>query len=409
MKLLLRNFFSVLFCLFTVFLISPNQVQAQAACNVRANIYTNNLDPQGSEKYYIEIFVDGSPEVNYTAVSEMNSSSIEHAFTYPVGGTSNYRIPRAPDGTPQWQEINKNAVPGGATLRVKIVPTANKNQTLCTVEIPFSSATPKEIGVQGAERCNMAVKVTRIPGGAYKLGLMIDQRNLMENKEYQLEMLYFDWGRPIVPIRHTFTKNNANFLTAVFDFDSGYEGKTHQLEFLRKNFGDVPGCPRFQDIHFPVGPIVTPPAGSGNDFFLPWNDGGSGIDPEAKGPSIPDFTLCGHIKPQTPERDACEACSATGADGKPTGIYSAIGCVKVDQKSMLRQLIQVLLGVSGLIALLSILAGAFLYTTSQGDTNKIKQAKELITAAVMGLFFIIFSTIILDFITVQVLRIPGLS
>jgi hypothetical protein len=132
--------------------------------------------------------------------------------------------------------------------------------------------------------------------------------------------------------------------------------------------------------------------------------------PDVTGASIAEFTLCGQLSGD--QKAACEACSFQGTSGdvtKPTHIYSAIGCIPVDEKGFLRQMIQVLLSVSGMIALLSILAGAFLLSTSQGDANQVKKAKELITAAVSGLLFIIFSTIILDFIGVQILRIPGLS
>lgn len=123
--------------------------------------------------------------------------------------------------------------------------------------------------------------------------------------------------------------------------------------------------------------------------------------------SLEKFALCEAIlDPQ--EKTACEQCVGT-EPGKVAGVYTAVGCIQTEEKGFIRQMIQLLLSVSGLIALLSILAGAFMLSTSQGDSNQVKKAKELITAAVSGLLFIIFSTIILDFIGVQILRIPGLS
>lgn len=145
--------------------------------------------------------------------------------------------------------------------------------------------------------------------------------------------------------------------------------------------------------------------------------GGAEIDPtEAlEKQLIEDFNLCKQIPVNTPQRAACVACVTQGLtendelQSRPTAVYTALGCIKIEETSFLHQVIRLLLSVSGLVALLSILAAAFLLSTSQGDSNKVKQARELITAAVSGLFFIIFSTIILDFIGVQILRIPGLS
>lgn len=90
-------------------------------------------------------------------------------------------------------------------------------------------------------------------------------------------------------------------------------------------------------------------------------------------------------------------------------IYTAVGCVRVDGPGLAADLIKILLGVAGMASFLSIIAGAFIFTTSRGESGKIKQAKELITAAISGLLFIIFSIIILEYIGVTILHIPGLG
>jgi len=46
--------------------------------------------------------------------------------------------------------------------------------------------------------------------------------------------------------------------------------------------------------------------------------------------------------------------------------------------------------------------------TAAGDKRKLQGGKELLTAAVSGLFLIIFSVFILDLIGIRILRIPGL-
>ena len=90
-------------------------------------------------------------------------------------------------------------------------------------------------------------------------------------------------------------------------------------------------------------------------------------------------------------------------------IFTAVGCVRVSGKDLAADLIKLTLGIGGGVALLSFLAAAFKLTTSHGDTTKVKEAKELLTASVSGLLFLIFSVIILEFVGVTILHIPGLG
>lgn len=119
-----------------------------------------------------------------------------------------------------------------------------------------------------------------------------------------------------------------------------------------------------------------------------------------------DFDYCLQV-PDDGQRDACNTCIGQGDPGEY--IFSAVGCVRVSGKGLAEDLIRLLLGIAGGAAFLSILAAAFKLTTSKGDTNQVKEAKELILAAVSGLLFMIFSIIILDFIGVEVLHLPGLG
>jgi len=88
------------------------------------------------------------------------------------------------------------------------------------------------------------------------------------------------------------------------------------------------------------------------------------------------------------------------------GIWTAVGCIKAQPQDIVAQLVQIGLGVAGGIALLMMLAAAFLFSTSQGDPKRTNQARDLLTSAVIGLLFIIFSVTILQFIGVTILRIP---
>lgn len=120
---------------------------------------------------------------------------------------------------------------------------------------------------------------------------------------------------------------------------------------------------------------------------------------------IADFTFCGQLPAGSAQREACMKCDPDNGDN----LYTAIGCIRLDEKGFARDFITIAFSIAGMIAFLSILAASFLFTVSQGDSGRVKEAKELMTAAISGLLFIIFSIIILDFIGVQLLRIPGLS
>ncbi len=99
--------------------------------------------------------------------------------------------------------------------------------------------------------------------------------------------------------------------------------------------------------------------------------------------------------------------------GFKPGIYTAVGCIPATvygeegEGNLITSLVRIGLGIAGGVALLMILAGAFMFTTSQGDPKRASEARELITSAVLGLVFIIFSVTLLQFIGVTVLHIPG--
>ncbi len=148
-----------------------------------------------------------------------------------------------------------------------------------------------------------------------------------------------------------------------------------------------------------------------------YNRSGSNTEAsDSKKTPIAAFGYCQQV-PEGNQRAACESCLLSGGaeisshgnlDPKDT-IYTAVGCLNITQSGLAADLIRLILGIAGGLALLFILVAAFTFSTSRGDSNKIKTAREQITAAVAGLFFIIFSIIVLNFIGVQILRIPGLS
>lgn len=109
------------------------------------------------------------------------------------------------------------------------------------------------------------------------------------------------------------------------------------------------------------------------------------------------FRLCRQAGDQ---EDICLACSAAG------GVWTALGCIPTNADQMIQVIIRIGLLIAGGIATLIILAGSFMLSVSQGDPQKTTEAKEMITAAIIGLVFIIFSVSILQLIGVQILQIP---
>ena len=65
------------------------------------------------------------------------------------------------------------------------------------------------------------------------------------------------------------------------------------------------------------------------------------------------------------------------------------------------------LGIGGGVVLLMILAASFKLTTSKGDPKATEEAKEMITNAIGGLLFILFSVVLIRTIGRGLLQIPG--
>lgn len=100
--------------------------------------------------------------------------------------------------------------------------------------------------------------------------------------------------------------------------------------------------------------------------------------------------------------------TCTTSDGK-RGINSAIGCIPINANTdFLRFLLQWGMGVAGGFAVLLILYASFIFITSSGDKYKIKAGRELLTAAITGILFLIFSVFLLRVIGIDILGITQL-
>ncbi len=66
-----------------------------------------------------------------------------------------------------------------------------------------------------------------------------------------------------------------------------------------------------------------------------------------------------------------------------------------------RKMINVAIGVIGLVAVIVIVVGAFQYTVSQGDPSRIKKAKDTIMYGIIGMVLAILSFAIVNFVLTE--------
>lgn len=95
-------------------------------------------------------------------------------------------------------------------------------------------------------------------------------------------------------------------------------------------------------------------------------------------------------------------------EGACTSIDTALGNIDVSGPgSFIKSLFALLLSLSGGTALLLIIISGYRIMVAQGDPEKLKGAREMLTSAIIGLLFVIFSVTILQILGVDILHIPG--
>ncbi|RJR26041.1 hypothetical protein C4578_00165 [Candidatus Microgenomates bacterium] len=95
-------------------------------------------------------------------------------------------------------------------------------------------------------------------------------------------------------------------------------------------------------------------------------------------------------------------------------VRTALGCIPVGSEvGSLNEFVGWIIGraifVGSGIAFLLMVLGSFQILTSAGNPEKARAGKEVLTSAVSGLLFIIFSIFLLRLVGVDILHIPGLG
>ena len=88
---------------------------------------------------------------------------------------------------------------------------------------------------------------------------------------------------------------------------------------------------------------------------------------------------------------------------------TAFGPISTTAQGFVTSFFRVLLSIVGVISVLLIIISGYKLMTSQGNPERVQGAREQLTAAIIGLLFIIFSLAILQTIGVEILRLPGFS
>jgi len=97
---------------------------------------------------------------------------------------------------------------------------------------------------------------------------------------------------------------------------------------------------------------------------------------------------------------AVPAVAAAQVNVDPT-IGGTFGLGSADLQSTVINIVQWLLGFLGLIAVIIILYGGFVWMTAGGNEERIAKAKKIITAAVVGLIIVLLAWAIVIFVVAQ--------
>lgn len=153
-------------------------------------------------------------------------------------------------------------------------------------------------------------------------------------------------------------------------------------------FPDIIDCAKNQNAQF----IVTgPTAGPGGTYNTPV-------------PGTPTCDQCGFCQGGEKPDDwqQCMDCY-----NRPSHTWTVLGCIPNTASGLGQSVLSLVVAVAGGIAFLAFLYGAFLILTAKGDREQLEHGKDITVKSLAGLFIILFAVFILNFVGVEILRIPG--
>lgn len=130
-----------------------------------------------------------------------------------------------------------------------------------------------------------------------------------------------------------------------------------------------------------------------------------------------------YLKTRAPSASASPSASgAPGSSSNPAGtgvapffpqtcgdgaLNTALGCIPYAYQPFVVALLRFLIGISGAISLVVMLAGVIQIMTAAGDAKKVQSGRDLFFAATSGLLFLIFAVSVLRIIAADILKLVG--
>ena len=93
----------------------------------------------------------------------------------------------------------------------------------------------------------------------------------------------------------------------------------------------------------------------------------------------------------------------------PSELNTALGCIPTSPRALTEWILLRAISIGGGIAFLLSLFGGISIILAGGDPEKINQGKQIITSAISGLLFILFSILLLRLIGYDILALPGFT
>lgn len=153
-------------------------------------------------------------------------------------------------------------------------------------------------------------------------------------------------------------------------------------------------------------PTYTANQGERDRTFFPWNYQHGIVCSADKPANSPNVTSSNPL-PLPPAPPCASDLTKTG--GICLEVLTAFGPIGTDPGAFITRLFGILLAASGSIAVLLIMRAGYHIMTSRGNPEGIKEGREQLVAAIVGLTFLIFSFVLLQIIGVDLLKIPGFS
>lgn len=355
--------------------------------NISFNIGTANP----GDTYYAKVTTGYSAALEQTAKEQPNNSQLSFSFT------SEWALNDVVDGN-QAQSTSRTvslykSQPGFddklCELGSYTVERAEVGRT-CSQIVIFQIRNGQECyGGSQSRGCIDESDKLRVQA----LGVSEDGQPFDGNVKIKVVKDGLDYGKDIGPVS---LDESGNTGTILYDnpgegsYDFIVQTPKAGLNFCSTSLNITGQCTEdtMCDTDQPPPPDIPPPLGS--DEYIICDQ----IDSTLTGPTGGNL------------REQCEKC-VEGNGRENNGIWTAIGCIQREPAQIAQALIIAGLMMGGGVGLLMILAGAFILTTSGGDPKRVSEAKEMITAAIIGLLFIIFSVTILQFVGTSVFQIPG--